>query len=78
MTNSNKNIKMDLKLSPTIISLIIFLVLWCIIGVIAFITSIICFFRTGTTIEKILGFALALFFGPFYFIFYALSDNYCK
>ena len=57
--------------------ILLFLIFWIISGFIAFITSIVCFFRSGTTFEKIIGLLLAIFFGPFYFIFFALNGNYC-
>ena len=56
----------------------IFIILWLVIGFIAFITSCVCFFRQGSTIDKIIGLILALFFGPFYFLFYGLNKDYCK
>ena len=51
--------------------------LWVVIGIIAFITSLYCFSRSGTTAEKVLGLVLAIFFGPFYFIFFSMS-GYCR
>lgn len=54
------------------------LFLWIIIGFIAFITSIVCFGKSGSTLEKIMGLLLAIFFGPFYFLFYAFNGNYCR
>jgi hypothetical protein len=37
-----------------------------------------CFGSSGTMVEKIIGLLLALFFGPFYFIYYKFSNTYCK
>jgi hypothetical protein len=59
-----------------IVFIIIFFI-WIIIGFIAFITSLICFARNGTITDKIVGLLLALFFGPFYFLFYAFKKDYC-
>ena len=60
-----------------IVILIILFWIWIIIGFIAFITSLICFARNGSTTDKIIGLLLALFFGPFYFLFYAFKKDYC-
>jgi hypothetical protein len=63
------------KFSFAIIALAIF---WIILGFAAFITSIICFGRSGSIYEKIIGLLLAIFFGPFYFLFYAFNAGYCR
>lgn len=65
-------------LSKSVIALYIFVLLWGLIGLIAFIMSLICFGRSGTLIEKIIGLLLAIFFGPFYFIFYMFNKSYCR
>lgn len=59
------------------IGFLIFLFIWVLIGFAAFITSLVCFGRKGTTIEKIIGLLLAIFFGPFYFIFFFFGGDYC-
>lgn len=60
------------------IALLIFLSVWCILGIAAFVYSLMCFGSSGTMVEKIIGLLLALFFGPFYFIYYKFSNTYCK
>lgn len=57
---------------------LLFLFFWMILGLAAFITSIVCFGRSGSTAEKIIGLLLAIFFGPFYFLFYAFNGGYCR
>lgn len=57
--------------------IIIFIVIWLILGLIAFITSLVCFKFSGNTNEKVLGLLIALLFGPFYFIYFYLNKNYC-
>jgi hypothetical protein len=59
------------------ILLIIFLI-WALLGLIAFITSIVCFVRSGSLLDKIIGLLLALFFGPLYFLFFGFNSSYCK
>ncbi len=51
---------------------------WIILGFIAFVLSLVCFSRSGSILEKILGFFLAIFFGPFYFLFYLFDTGYCR
>lgn len=56
----------------------IFVIFWSMAGLIAFGMSLVCFGYSGTMAEKALGFLLALFFGPFYWIYYLSSSTYCK
>ncbi len=56
----------------------IVLIIWAALGLFAFGLSILCFGRTGTTSQKIFGLLLALLFGPFYLLYYRLSETYCK
>ena len=50
---------------------------WVIAGLAAFIASIVCLSYNGTGGAKATGFLLALFFGPFYWLYYIYSVNYC-
>lgn len=56
----------------------IFIAIWIIIGVIAFVYSLICIGRSGSTLEKALGVVIAMFLGPFYFLYLALEQGYCQ
>jgi len=58
--------------------LVIILLMWILFGVIAFLMSLVCFGRSGTLLEKIIGLLLAIFFGPLYFIFYIFNSSYCR
>jgi uncharacterized membrane-anchored protein len=51
---------------------------WILSGLIAFIYSLYCFSKSGTTGEKILGLLLSMLIGPFYFIYVYVSGSYCK
>lgn len=55
----------------------IFILLWLIIGTIAFIYSLFCLTRKGTTTSKIIGLLLAWFLGPFFFIYLKFNKSYC-
>lgn len=60
-------------------ALIAFLaILWVLAGIAAFVVSLMCFGRSGSDTSKIFGFILAVFFGPFYWIYFAVSSKYCK
>jgi hypothetical protein len=52
-------------------------IIWVFAGLAAFIASITCLFYKGTIGEKIAGLLLGLFAGPFYWLFYIFSSNYC-
>jgi len=65
-------------LPKALIALYIFILVWSLIGLIAFIMSLVCFGRSGTLLEKIIGLLLAIFFGPLYFIFYIFNTSYCR
>jgi len=52
--------------------------LYSVLGLIAFVKSILCFSANSSTSEKIIGFILAILFGPFYFLYYYLNPKYCK
>ena len=58
--------------------LIAFLVLWVVSGLVAFVYSLICIGRSGSTGQHVIGVLLAFFFGPFYWIYYGVSKTYCK
>jgi hypothetical protein len=56
----------------------IFVIIWLIMSVIAFIYSLVCFGKSGSVTDKIIGLLLAIFFGPFYFIYLYNYGVYCK
>ena len=56
---------------------LIFIFLWVLAGLAAFFMSVVCFAFSGTVLEKVGGLALAVLFGPFYWIYYAFMKTYC-
>ena len=59
----------------------ILVLLWVILGFVAFIWSLTCFGRGGNISQNLGGFLMALFLGPFYFIYLAWAGGkygYCK
>jgi hypothetical protein len=57
--------------------IIIFLWIWIIAGIVAFIASLICFGYNGSMTDKFLGLLLVLVIGPFYWLFFLFNTNYC-
>jgi len=57
--------------------ILMFLLIWVFAGISARIMSIICFGYGGTTGYKVIGLVIALFLGPFYWIYYNLNKDYC-
>lgn len=76
--NIYQNEEQEKKKSPVKIILAIVFIFWVILGIIGFIMSIICFGRSGTTGQHIIGLLIAIFFGPIYWIFYLAVPDYCK
>ena len=68
-------VKAFVGISSTIILLIIF---WLLFSVAAIIYSLVCVGKSGSVAEKVIGVALALFFGPFYFIYLVANKGYCS
>jgi len=68
-------VKAFFGISTTIILLVIF---WLLFSVAAIIYSLVCVGRSGSVFEKIVGIALALFLGPFYFIYLVANKGYCS
>jgi len=56
----------------------IFAFAWVLFGFIGFVFSLVCFGYSGSIVEKIFGFFLALIFGPFYFVYYFSDGAYCR
>lgn len=56
----------------------VFVAAWVLAGIAAFIMSLVCFAFSGTTLDKLGGLAIAVMFGPFYWIYYSFMNGYCK
>lgn len=53
-------------------------VVWVALGIAAFVMSLLCFGRSGSMTEKIFGFLLSVFFGPFYWVYFMVMKKYCR
>jgi len=58
--------------------LLVFTLIWFITGIAAWITSILCFIDKKNKIENIVGFFIAMFLGPFYWLYFIYMDKYCS
>jgi hypothetical protein len=52
--------------------------IWIISGFVAFIASFVCLFYNSSIGDKVAGLVMALFAGPFYWLFYIYNSNYCN
>ncbi len=76
-TTTTTTTKVNSGTMNTLVGIGIFLIVWIIVGIIAFIVSLFCFGFSGSITEKVIGLILAIIFGPFYFIYFYLNKNYC-
>jgi uncharacterized membrane-anchored protein len=72
---NNQNNHMNESRNALMLSIIL---IWTLSGILAFIFSIVCFWRTGTPVEKVIGLLIAILMGPFYFLYFLLMKDYCK
>ena len=71
----------EVKLPPSWeITITIFTIIWILIGLAAFIHSLVCISdsKSGSGSEKIIGVLLAALFGPFFYIYYGSRKSYCR
>ena len=57
---------------------VLFVILWVLAGITAFIWSLVCFGKSGTTAQKAIGLLISVFLGPFYWIYFWASKDYCR
>lgn len=64
--------------SPTTIVVLVAFI-WALLGLLAFVTSVVCFAYNGTFLHNWVGFLTSIVLGPFYWIYYAYADpTYCS
>jgi len=64
-------------MSGLLIFWLILILFWIIAGIAAFVASLVCFALNGSFTDKTVGFLLAAFFGPFYWIYFIFNSKYC-
>lgn len=57
---------------------LIFLGFFIIISIYCLVKSIMCFGKSGSTLEKIFGVIIAFFTGPFYLLYLNFNKGYCN
>ena len=60
------------------IILIIFLIIFAIVSIYCLIKSLMCFGKSGSTAEKVIGVLIAFFTGPFYLLYLNFNAGYCE
>jgi uncharacterized membrane protein len=76
--NQNEEIVIQEKPTPTSTIALIVLFIWNILGLLAYITSITCVPYGGTFTQNLIGILISIILGPFYWIYYVMTDsNYC-
>ncbi len=58
--------------------ILIVLVIFIIVAIYCVIKSLMCFGKSGSTAEKIIGVIIAFFMGPFYLLYLNFNDGYCN
>ena len=54
----------------------VLVIAWVTAGIFAFVMSLLCFGSSGSDVQKIFGFLLAVFTGPIYFILFYANKSY--
>ena len=57
---------------------IVVILLWWVLGFAGLIMSSYCFDYSGSVGQKMLGLVLAIFYGPFYWIYFLFDTGYCR
>lgn len=79
MNQNEEEITLKENITPpsTIAMIIVFI--WALLGLLAFVASLVCFAYDGSFMQNWVGFLTSMVLGPFYWIYYAYSDpSYCS
>lgn len=57
---------------------VVVVIIWVLLGVLAFVFSLVCFAYNGTFMQNWVGFITAIVMGPFYWIYYFNASGYCS
>lgn len=58
--------------------ILVVIVIFVIVAIYCLIKSLMCFGKSGSTAEKIMGLLIAFFTGPFYLLYLNFNEGYCK
>lgn len=56
---------------------ILYLIIWVVSGIAAFVASLICLGFRGSMSDKIIGVVIAILMGPLYWLYFSLNKDYC-
>jgi hypothetical protein len=59
-------------------AILLFAIAWVVLGVIAFIHSIVCMGRTPSISRALAGMLMAIFLGPLFWVYWYLDGEYCR
>lgn len=76
-TTNTKNSVLKPSATTEVVVLIFFFI-WSLLGFIAFIYSLYCFGKSGSVLDKTVGFIVAILTGPFFFLYLYVNRRYCK
>jgi hypothetical protein len=51
---------------------------WVVAGIVAFLWSVVCFGKSGTAMQQVVGLLLAVFTGPVFFLYLYSVKKYCR
>jgi len=58
--------------------ILVVIVIFVIVAIYCLIKSLMCFGKSGSTAEKIIGLLIAFFTGPFYLLYLNFNEGYCN
>lgn len=53
-------------------------IVWALMGLAAFIYSLVCIGKTPSVARSIIGVLMAVLFGPFFFVYWYFDKDYCR
>ena len=78
VANDDDDEYMSLSNQLTSWFVLIFVFAWVVAGIVAFLWSIMCFGKSGTMSQQLVGLFLAIFFGPLYWLYLYSVKKYCR
>lgn len=73
-----EELKKQIKNPYVLSSVLALIILWIIASVSAFVMSIRCFKHSGSPAQHTLGVTIFAIFGPFYWLYYIFTKDYCR
>lgn len=77
-TDAPTNAPTDAQKTDIGVVLLIIIIVFILVGIYCLVKSLMCFGKSGTTLEKIFGVIIAFFTGPFYLLYLNFNEGYCN